>query len=428
MAVIEAGTGTGKSLGYLIPAALAARSGGLPVAVSTFTQALAGATDRARIALRAATGARSDRGAVAGKGELPFAFPPHRGARGRGSTPADSPRNGPGCLAALVRFAEASPHGNLEELGYPPKSLDDFLQASGGVLQVLASMRSSPDDPAGDGPDFYRRAQDNAGRADLVVVNHALLLNRFLHGGEEPFTQRIVCDEAHTLEEAATLALEGRVEEQALRRQLRAVHDPTRRAGLTVALRRGLGWAGNDERLTALARAADDASASLDGLAEQARKFVRHQTVVNEEELARYGVRADHRTSRSRAGGPALRGVATTFHDRLRALIDAIAAAVGRGDGNNWLPRPNRAGVPGRCGLARSLLRDLREAEQRSGLVLVVCRGGSDGVRVVELGPGCEERDRKPRSRSSGCRSTWDRPCGGASGPRSMPWSALPPP
>src|SRR5215831_2924667 len=50
-------------------------------------------------------------------------------------------------LALLVRFAEASTHGNLEELGYLPQSLDDFLGADGGVWQVIASVRSSSDDP-----------------------------------------------------------------------------------------------------------------------------------------------------------------------------------------------------------------------------------------------------------------------------------------
>ena len=137
-------------------------------------------------------------------------------------------------LALLVRFAEASVHGNLEELGYIPQSLDDFLAADGGVWQVIASVRSSIDDPpAGPGqPDFYARARANAERADLVVVNHALLLNLFLQSGQaplrmrSPFTRRVVCDEAHTLEEAATLALERRTEERGLRRLLRALHEP----------------------------------------------------------------------------------------------------------------------------------------------------------------------------------------------------------
>jgi hypothetical protein len=39
-AIVEAGTGTGKSLGYLIPAALHARAAGKPVVVSTYTKIL----------------------------------------------------------------------------------------------------------------------------------------------------------------------------------------------------------------------------------------------------------------------------------------------------------------------------------------------------------------------------------------------------
>src|SRR5262249_48600769 len=39
-AVVEAGTGTGKSLGYLVPAALHAKASGKPVLVSTFTKVL----------------------------------------------------------------------------------------------------------------------------------------------------------------------------------------------------------------------------------------------------------------------------------------------------------------------------------------------------------------------------------------------------
>lgn len=80
-------------------------------------------------------------------------------------------------LAALVRFAAISTHGNLDELGYTPQTFEDYLGAEGGVLQVLASVRASRDDrPVKDVPDFYARARENAERANLIVVNHALLL------------------------------------------------------------------------------------------------------------------------------------------------------------------------------------------------------------------------------------------------------------
>ena len=159
VAAIEAGTGTGKSLGYLIPAALAARAGGLPVAVSTFTRVL-----QNQLVER----------------ELPFVqrlIPDLTFAQWQGranylslSRLAEEvedalsedrlPLARAWTLALLLRFAEASTHGNLEELGYIPQALDDLLAADGAVWQVIASVRSSSDDPPAEPgrPDFYARA------------------------------------------------------------------------------------------------------------------------------------------------------------------------------------------------------------------------------------------------------------------------------
>jgi DNA polymerase III epsilon subunit-like protein len=177
IAAIEAGTGTGKSQGYLIPAALAARSGGLPVAVSTFTRVLQNQLVERELPFVQQLIPDLTFAQLQGRcnylslsrlaEEVEDALSEARLSLARAWT-----------LALLVRFAEASVHGNLEELGYLPQSLDDFLAADGGVWQVIASVRASIDDPpAGPGqPDFYARARANAERADVVVVNHALLL------------------------------------------------------------------------------------------------------------------------------------------------------------------------------------------------------------------------------------------------------------
>src|SRR5207302_2275949 len=105
-------------------------------------------------------------------------------------------------LATLVRFAEVSPHGNLEELGYTPRALEEYLAADGAVLQFLSSLRASRDDRYASfaDKDFYRRSRENAERADLGVVNHALALGRFLGiaGDEERFATPVVCGVAHT--------------------------------------------------------------------------------------------------------------------------------------------------------------------------------------------------------------------------------------
>ncbi len=174
-AVIEAGTGIGKSQGYLIPSALYTRTSGRPVAISTYTRIL-----QEQLVTR----------------ELPFIqqlFPEisYTQLQGRAnylslSRLAEEVEDAlaeeylPGyrawMLATLARFAASSAHGNLEELGVIPQSLDTFLQSEGAVHQVLASVRASQDDrPSQSIPvDFYHRARENATRANLVVVNHAL--------------------------------------------------------------------------------------------------------------------------------------------------------------------------------------------------------------------------------------------------------------
>ncbi len=116
-AVIEAGTGTGKSLGYSIPAALQAHASGRPVALSTFTRVL-----QTQLVER----------------ELPFVQHLVPGLtyallQGRANylslsrlveeiedalTNTHLPLARAWPLAMLVRFAEMSTNGTLEELGY----------------------------------------------------------------------------------------------------------------------------------------------------------------------------------------------------------------------------------------------------------------------------------------------------------------------
>jgi len=410
-AAIEASTGTGKSGAYLVPAALAARAAGRPIAVSTFTRVL-----QTQLVER----------------ELPFirelvpdlTYAQLQGRRNYLSlsrlleelddalSEDRLPLARAWMLTALVRFAEASPYGNLEELGYVPQSLEDYLAADGAALQLLNSVRASVDDrdaPPGL-PDFYRRARENAERADLVVVNHALLLNAMLKSAgdddaatedaavDEPFASRVICDEAHTLEDAATLALEQRVEEHTLRRLLRALHNSRARAGLTVACRRTLGLTGDNPALVALGDAVDGAHAALDGLTDQLRRYVTHQTVVARSELERYGVRVRiDRGALSAAGGPALRTAAASMGEALDLLQATIA---------DLLPRitvtptePPRAYSATRhrrvVRLARALLRDLREVVEDYRWFWSF-RDDSAYVRVVEIGRADTERQEAP--------------------------------
>jgi ATP-dependent DNA helicase DinG len=291
-------------------------------------------------------------------------------------------------LAALVRFAEASHSGNLVELGYIPQSLDEFLHAEGGVLQALDTLRCSEDDRGAHGlPDFYRRARDNAGRADLVVINHALLFDEVLEGEKEPFASRVVCDEAHTLEDAATLALQASVSERALRRLLRALHDPGRRSGLTAACRKSCGMAADDQLVRDLVDNVGSAHAALDSLADRLYAYAAAQTVVSRQELERFGVRVRIGVSAlSAAGGPALRAAAEAAKRALSdlrlildALLDAISVDLQTHRPDRRLRRQRRV-----VRLARSLLRDLAKIE-RTFQWFWSFDEASRYVRVVEL-------------------------------------------
>ncbi|HEV2472742.1 MAG TPA: hypothetical protein VGS41_08770, partial [Chthonomonadales bacterium] len=332
-AVIEAGTGVGKSQGYSLPAALQARSSGQPVALSTFTRVL-----QTQLVER----------------ELPFVQQLVPGLtyallQGRANylslsrlaeevedalAETSLPAVRAWMLATLVRFAEMSANGNLEEVGYLPRALDEYLAADGAILQFLSSMRASRDDrfASFSETDFYRRARENAERADLVVVNHALLLSNFLgaNSDEEPFATQVVCDEAHTLEEAATLALEQRVEEQRLRRILQAIAQPQGRSGLVFESRRRLGLQADDPLLLAVVRSVDTAQAALDSLSQQLSRYVTNKTVVARSDLERYGVRVSiDLGALSAAGGPALRSAADALG---RALFDLRGALSQLGD------------------------------------------------------------------------------------------------
>jgi ATP-dependent DNA helicase RecQ len=386
--VIEAPTGVGKSRGYLIPAALAARASGRPVAISTLTRVL-----QTQLVER----------------ELPFiqTFLPdltYAMLQGRANylslsrlaeevedalAEASLPVARAWMLGALVRFAEASADGNLEILGYIPQTLDDYLGADGAALQVLNSVRASEDDghtPAGL-PDFYRHARANADRADLVIVNHALLLNILLTDAEEdaaPFASWVICDEAHTLEQSATDALEQRVDETALRRLLRALHDPQKRAGLVVAWRRVLGLPARDPALAQLAEAVDNANAALDSLTRQLRRYVDNQTVVARSDLERYGVQVSiESTALSAAGGPDLRAVAETFGSALEKMQQALRSLV------ESVPAASAGALSARqrrvLRLAGSLRRDLRTLQNHYRWFWSF-RDSSRTVRIVELG------------------------------------------
>ena len=84
---------------------------------------------------------------------------------------------------------------------------------------------------------MHAAAYDRAARADIVITNHALLLSKEWGGDSDLAPQRVIVDEAHKLEDAATAADTDEVSEQTIARLLRQLSDERSGQGLLIRLK-----------------------------------------------------------------------------------------------------------------------------------------------------------------------------------------------
>jgi hypothetical protein len=209
--LVEAGTGVGKSLGYLLPAALWSRLNDVPVVVSTNTRNLQTqlidkdlpAVQRMLAALPAGATAgeppRTLRTAlIKGRGNYLCL---RRLAHQMEQVPGELQRRELRQLAAVLCWAVRTPDGDLDTL------------AAGAIMEqgIAAQLNSQADDCAGHACRHYRRcfvqkARERALRADLIIANHSLVFTEL--GATTPIAlprhAQVIFDEAHNLEEAAT--------------------------------------------------------------------------------------------------------------------------------------------------------------------------------------------------------------------------------
>jgi len=220
--MIEAGTGTGKSIAYLLPSILWATTNQEQVVVSTNTinlqdqlihkdiPALADALD---IAFKASV--------LKGRGNY---LCPRRliGTRRRLPTHVDELRTLAKILVWLLESSsgdkgEITLRGPVENNTWQRMSAEDESCTLDRCRTVMAGKCP-----------FYK-ARKAADSAHILVVNHALLLsdavseNRVL-----PDYRYLILDEAHHLEEATTNGLSFRLDEATLKRRLADLGGPKR--------------------------------------------------------------------------------------------------------------------------------------------------------------------------------------------------------
>lgn len=189
--LVEAPTGVGKSLAYLIPAALHAVSGGEPVIVSTYTKALEDQLLADDIpTVEAAIGRRLDVAVLRGRGNY-LCLQRWQAARVAGSHPA-------------VEDAEFRDWADSTTTGYwgdAPLGVPALHALSADVAPAVCQQCA-----------FNARchlftARRRAQKAQLLIVNHALLLADLAGGGLVlPQASALIADEAHRLADVAHAA------------------------------------------------------------------------------------------------------------------------------------------------------------------------------------------------------------------------------
>jgi ATP-dependent DNA helicase DinG len=212
---VQAGTGTGKSLAYLVPAIARAVDTDEPVVVSTATIALQRQLvdrDLPRLAdsLADALPRQPEFALLKGRGNYLCLHKIHNGSsNGPATEPEDRPQEElfePMAASALGRdvqrliaWSSNTDTGDRDDLtpGVPDRS---WSQVSVSARECIGAARC----PFGTDC-FAEKARDKAGHADVIVTNHALLaIDAIADAAVLPEHELLVVDEAHELVDRVT--------------------------------------------------------------------------------------------------------------------------------------------------------------------------------------------------------------------------------
>ena len=219
VAIIEAGTGTGKSLAYLLPAAYWSRNNKERTVISTNTINLQEQLTTKDLPLVRALGGDVEWALVKGRGNYVSIRRALLASDAQRSL-FDDDRSDE--MTALLSWLETTTDGSLSDLPFTPEP------------ETWEEVRSDPDICLRSRcPHFqechYQRSRRQAASADLLIVNHHMLFTdlavrratlNWTASAVLPSYNRIVLDEAHNIEDAATSHLGVEVTRRELYRVL----------------------------------------------------------------------------------------------------------------------------------------------------------------------------------------------------------------
>ncbi len=222
ISVVEAGTGTGKSLAYLIPSILYALENEERILVSTNTINLQEQILNKDLPVVRRAIDRDFRAELV-KGRSNYVCKRKaQFARDELAQPQQLLIEGDFTaeLREVLEWAKQSETGDRADLNVPPREpvWERVVSEADNCLRVRCPHYESC---------FFYNSRRRAARASVLVVNHALLLsdlavrresNNWTAAAVLPPTSHVILDEAHHLEEAATKHLSSRVTRVAVRR------------------------------------------------------------------------------------------------------------------------------------------------------------------------------------------------------------------
>ncbi len=253
VALLEAGTGVGKSFAYLVPALLWAQANGERTVVSTNTinlqEQLVG-KDLPILARALATPAHEPTFALLKGWRNYLCLARLEQARGAQESLFESDRGAE--LEAIAAWAGRSADGSLADLTDAPS--DEVWDAVAAESDLCTRLKC---------PHFERcfvfQARRHAAEADVVVVNHHLLASdiavrlaadNWLEAAVLPPYRRLILDEAHHVEDVAAAHLGAQVSQLGVQRLLGRLERGGR--GLLPALHAEL--SARDDLLSAASR------------------------------------------------------------------------------------------------------------------------------------------------------------------------------
>ena len=291
--MIEAPTGTGKTLAYLVPAIEAARACGRVSVIAPHSRVL---QDQILETLEELASTLQPFFSVVLKGRNNYIS--LKALQGELGWLADGTREGPAddavavALAILCGWVAQTPSGDWADLR---------TTAVEGHLKSLALFRWKLRVDALPGPsrdpldelDFYRRALERVRTAHVAVLNHALLAaGPALEDGEF----NLLVDEAHNLEDSATAASTREVGVGQIEMLCDSLWDPTTGRGLAARIAAATGSGLGDDRIQRIRDAVAAVRLATTRLSEPLIEHVRDRTGVTRQQAARYG--ASHRIVR----------------------------------------------------------------------------------------------------------------------------------